>query len=203
MIMRQIFLIILFFSSIVLRGVTVQEAVAAQIKRYPASTLMDLYKSFFQDRFGPGHLISTEPDAKIKARNYIELECKAEKQEPSLCLPIEQTGTEGRFYRVSLSLLVNGTISTDLFLEAFLQSASQFQLPPIEEWATEWNEIERAIRHMHLNLPHYRHDARLIRKILRKGQYAIHHSQEYNDAYHPHYRLIEKSLLSKLGLQAK
>ena len=201
--MRQLLLFSLLFFSIVLHGITVQEAVTTQMKRYPASTLMDLYKSFFQDRFGPGHLLSNGSEVEAQALNYIKRECEIEKQQPSQCLPIEQTGTEGRFYRVSLSLLVDGSVSPEQFLKVFLQSAKQFELPPIEEWTSEWNEIEHIIRKMHLHIPHYKRDARHIRRLLRHGQYAAHHSQEYNEAYHPHYRLIEKSLLPSLGLQAK
>ena len=36
----------------------VREAVSWQIQTYPKSTLKDLYKNFFQDKFGPGHIIS-------------------------------------------------------------------------------------------------------------------------------------------------
>ena len=31
--------------------------------QFPKSTLQDLYKSFFQDRFGPGHIIADEASA--------------------------------------------------------------------------------------------------------------------------------------------
>ena len=40
---------------------TLQERVASAVERmladYPQSTLQDIYKSFFQDRFGPGHIV--------------------------------------------------------------------------------------------------------------------------------------------------
>ena len=36
----------------------VREAVTRQMAAYPQSTLKDLYKNFFQDRFGPGHIIA-------------------------------------------------------------------------------------------------------------------------------------------------
>lgn len=35
----------------------VRQAVERQMQRYPKSTLKDLYKNFFQDKYGPGHLI--------------------------------------------------------------------------------------------------------------------------------------------------
>ena len=36
----------------------VRTAVERQMQFYPKSTLKDLYKNFFQDKFGPGHIIS-------------------------------------------------------------------------------------------------------------------------------------------------
>ena len=35
----------------------VRVAVSRQMQKYPKSTLKDLYKNFFQDKFGPGHII--------------------------------------------------------------------------------------------------------------------------------------------------
>lgn len=45
----------------------VKVAVAAQMESYPESRLQDLYKSFFQDRLGPGHIIRDRQSA----RDYI------------------------------------------------------------------------------------------------------------------------------------
>lgn len=41
----------------------VREAVNRQMKAYPKSTLADLYKNFFQDKFGPGHIIADTSSA--------------------------------------------------------------------------------------------------------------------------------------------
>lgn len=35
----------------------IRAAVERQITMYPNSTLRDIYKNFFQDRFGPGHIM--------------------------------------------------------------------------------------------------------------------------------------------------
>ena len=43
------------------------EAVEAQLKLYPESRLQDIYKNFYQDMFGPGHMI---PDT-TAAGNYL------------------------------------------------------------------------------------------------------------------------------------
>lgn len=41
----------------------VKHAIVHQLENYPASTLKDIYKNFFQDAFGPGHLMSNSSDA--------------------------------------------------------------------------------------------------------------------------------------------
>ena len=48
----------------------VAAAVERQMTQFPESRLQDLYKSCFQDRFGPGHLISDREGA----LRYIEAE---------------------------------------------------------------------------------------------------------------------------------
>jgi hypothetical protein len=35
----------------------IRKAVENQLGAYPESTLQDLYKNFFQDYFGPGHIV--------------------------------------------------------------------------------------------------------------------------------------------------
>ena len=39
------------------------QAVTYQMEMYPKSTLRDLYKNFFQDHFGPGHIIANDEAA--------------------------------------------------------------------------------------------------------------------------------------------
>ena len=35
----------------------VEKAARWQMENYPKSRLLDLYKNFFQDKFGPGHIV--------------------------------------------------------------------------------------------------------------------------------------------------
>ena len=43
------------------------EAVKTLVSQYPEATLQDVYKSFYQERFGPGHMIPNVENA----RNYL------------------------------------------------------------------------------------------------------------------------------------
>ena len=48
----------------------IKKSVKFQMRNYPESTLQDIYKNFFQDAFGPGHLIE---DAEASL-NYLQIE---------------------------------------------------------------------------------------------------------------------------------
>jgi hypothetical protein len=48
----------------------IEKAVINELKYYPEARLRDIYKNFFQDAFGPGHLI---PDT-THAGNYLNYE---------------------------------------------------------------------------------------------------------------------------------
>ena len=50
---------------------------------------------------------------------------------------------------------------------------------------------------MKLDLPKYQEDTQFIDSVLSVGKYAISHSPEYREAYHPHYRIVERSIFEK------
>ena len=47
---------------------------------------------------------------------------------------------------------------------------------------------------MNLNLPDYDQEKQFIDSILSVGKYAISHSSDYREAYHPHYRIVERRI---------
>ena len=47
---------------------------------------------------------------------------------------------------------------------------------------------------MNLNLPDYDREKQFIDSILSVGKYAISHSSDYREAYHPHYRIVERRI---------
>ena len=172
----------------------IDNAINSQMHTYSESTLKDIYKNFFQDAFGPGHLISGGNDAEQSMRRYLEAECKEAENEFSSCPTYELTGWHGRFYRVSLSVINDSIVPFDTFMDAFMESASQFKLPEVKEWEKEWDVICNETRRLYHDIPEFSRDSVQIKQMLAQGQYASHHSEEYNRAYHPHYRLIERSV---------
>lgn len=175
----------------------IEASARQQLQHYPASTLKDLYKNFFQDAFGPGHLFTGEADAQTAARRYVEEECLQTQQDGNPGPLYELTGSQGRFYRVNLSVITTGRVPLDTFMQAFLQSARQFTLPPLEQWVEEWKEIEAVIRRICPQLPGLDEDSQAIQALLQSGQYASHHSAAYEAAYRPHYRLIERTIFQE------
>lgn len=169
----------------------VREAISWQMNRYPESTLKDLYKTCFQNRFGLGHLMNDS----ASAAEYLREELKS--ADESLCDDSEPTGIDGQFQRVSLSVVSKGKLTFEQFLSAFLMSAKDYIPMALDDWKKEWHIIYKEIKRMNLRLPNQKKDAREIKRLLKSGQYASHHSQQYNAAYHPHYRIIRTDVYNK------
>ena len=152
---------------------------------YPEATLQDIYKSFFQDRFGPEHIISDT----VSVRNYLinELQNMGETAMPYF----EPTGTGENFIRVSLQTVKDSLVSGNELLFLFIESANSKKEISVSEWKVEWDSIKNYVPK---DLRGYALDSERIDSVLSLGQYAIHHSKIYNELYHPHYRIIRKDL---------
>lgn len=172
---------------------TLSQAISQQLEHHPESRLQDIYKAFFQEKFGPGHII---PD-KASAEAYLQRElrqCK-ELKDPQ---PVEYLGTEGRFVRVSLFCLKSGEIEYEDYLDAFIAGAREITDEEYMQWKEEWKEIADAAAAF--NIKDYAQDRAEIDRLLEEneGKLVLHHSKEYNEAYEPHYRIIKSELYEKL-----
>ena len=166
----------------------VRVAVERMMADYPHSTLHDIYKSFFQDNFGPGH---AAPDS-AQAATWL---CNELVKVDRLDVPLyEPTGYKGNYYRVSLATVVGGKVQADALLSAFLRSVRMVQPSEVAAWVKEWELIESIIAAMEFSLPNYDIDAKAIAAMLAGGHYAVHHSRLYNENYAPHYRIIAKDI---------
>jgi hypothetical protein len=169
----------------------VRTAVERQMQTYPQSTLKDLYKNFFQDKFGPGHIITDTAGAGQYLRS--ELAAYADTAGEAA----EPTGWEGNFYRVNLSLVKTGQVPYTTYFDAFIRSVQGITPPTIAEWKKEWTRIEAVIRSLHLALPDYEADKKEIEDRLNRGEYTGHHSERFEAHYAPHYRIISKEIYEK------
>jgi len=175
----------------------VDRAIKAQIQCYPESGLQDIYKSFFQDEFGPGHLLNDTAGA----WQYLEYELS--EMTSSGNHTAEPCGTGKNFYRVPLDLVKDGIISDTALFTAFMESASKFSLPDIESWKKKWAKIEIVIENMNLDIPNYEQDKKAIAEMLGQGETAVHHSRKYEELYKPHYRILGREKWEKLSSKFK
>lgn len=166
----------------------IRESIERHLSNYPQSTLRDIYKNFFQDNFGPGHIISN----KAAADKYLRLELEA--NDSFLGADYELTGYEGRFYRVNLGVIKDGRVDYDKYFDAFIRSVNGIEQPTIEHWRKEWHKIDSVIISMNLKLPFAEQDRATIDSMLNAGNAVMHHSSLFNKHYAPHYRIIERNI---------
>lgn len=167
----------------------IEQAVKALISQYPEATLQDVYKSFYQERFGPGHMIPNVENA----RNYLmsEMEQAAENNGAYY----EPTGSDGRYVRIYLNAVADGKISAQQLLDAFVESANHVE-PRSDKWADQWANIVKVIEEKQLPVKMNEELKQLLKDCSEQDE-AVHHSETYNKAYRPHYRIVERSIFEQ------
>lgn len=171
----------------------IENCVEAELTLHPESHLVDLYKYFFQDVFGPGHLISN-PEG---AEKYLNEELTgATKFEP---FDYQELMYKKQFIRVNLRMISDGDISSRELLDLFMQSARDFTIPAVDQWRREWRGIVRIIKRIKPDLPGFEDESFFIDSLLLSGKYAVHHSRDYIRLYDPHYRIIHRKFLDALS----
>ncbi len=184
---------ILFATSCLMcSGQGVTDFVTAMLQQYPQARLLDIYKSCFQDYMGPEHLVNDMESA----RSYLEQELSTAEGDTLQSWYWEPCGIGGNHVRVSLQAVLDGLITADALLEAFVNRANT-EHPTVEQWAARWHEIISEIGDMALALPHYDEDKQFIEEVLAMGKYAISHSPEYREAYSPHYRIVKRDIFEQ------
>lgn len=172
----------------VVEAVAVKHAIERQLAHYPASTLQDVYKNFYQEHFGPEHMISN-PEA---VNNYLLQEL--ENSSDDACrLYYEPIGANGDYVRVHLRAIADGLITAQQLVDAFIQSANA-RPEPRNEWNEKWQLIVNTIKGMELELEGVGDELENLLMEASQRNQAVHHSSVYNDAYHPHYRIVERHI---------
>lgn len=174
-------------------------AIERQLQDYPETRVQDIYKSFCQDNLGPGHLI---PDPQ-SARNYLESELRTFKEDldsarydaPSIMYyPV---GDQGKYVRVDLSVVLDGLVGEETYLDAFVRSANEGKRLTEEQWVAKWREVEKVIKKDFPDIPDAVKDLEMIDSYVEKGDLIMHHSEAFGKAYNPHYRIIARDIFEK------
>ena len=158
--------------------------------KYPEATLIDVYKASFQDYFGPAHLLSDRNDVK----KYIEYELA---NADTLCgAYYEPCGWRGQYVRVNLSVITDSLLDIEDFVSFFMASA-QGEPTLTQDWLDEWATIQAVVKRLYPQLENFAADSVHIAHQLSEGNYVMHHSQSFNQHYHPHYRIIRSTLFER------
>ncbi|MBR1769420.1 MAG: hypothetical protein IJ748_03085 [Bacteroidales bacterium] len=162
--------------------------VASLMRDYPKATLQDIYKTSFQDTFGPEHLVEN-PQSVI---NYL----KKEMPEVKNTFPYyEFCGLDGNFVRVHLSVIKDSIVSLETLADAFVRSSKMINKNiTLKDWLEDWRERCGIISQMNIELVNYEEDSLFVENLIKKGHYAWVHSPAYRENYHPHYRIIQKDI---------
>jgi hypothetical protein len=202
--MRKLLLFIFLLFSVAVSAQDIEVFINNQMNTYPKSRLLDIYKSCFQDYMGAEHLVSDRQMVKA----YLDEELNTTNLDDLMPWYYEPCGTDSCFFRVSIRAIKEGIITEDQLLDVFIRSANgrtvtdegeanSEKRPSVKSWSERWHKIIGTIDRMKLDLPNYQEDKQFIDSVLSVGKYAISHSPDYREAYHPHYRIVERSIFEK------
>ena len=181
-------------------GNPIKEAVSEQLRLYPESRAQDIYKSFCQDNLGPGHMIPNPEYAKAylleELQTYLEDLDSMRYEKPSVrYVPV---GDKGNFVRVDLSVVLDSLVSAETLLDAFVRSANEGNLASEDEWKEKWSAVEVVLRKDFQNIPDLNMDLASIDSLVAEGHFILHHSNIFEKAYHPHYRIVARDIFESL-----
>ena len=189
---RTIFLLIVMVSMASsaqdMNRMALRMAVERQFSDYPESTLQDIYKAFYQEHFGPEHMISDIE----RVGSYLRSELSMIGEDRSRVY-FESIGVEGNYVRVYLDAITDGLITVDQLLQAFVESANAGN-EPVTDWATKWEAIVEVIDEIK---PGFGAEEREQLRQASLNNQAVHHSTIYAATYHPHYRIVERSIFEQ------
>ncbi len=165
----------------------IHQSIVNQLDAYPKSTLQDIYKYFYQEHFGPEHAISDTNSVKKHLVSELSLVKGSNKY-------YEPIGMKGEYVRVYLNTVTDGLISAEDLLNAFIASANEHRTPS-SNWKRKWGTIVSIIKDENIKIKGLE-DNSMLTEAARKDQ-AVHHSKAYNEAYHPHYRIVSRSIFER------
>ena len=175
---------------------TTRDFIELELAAYPESRAQDVYKSFCQDNLGPEHLIQ-DP---VSAAHYLKEELRTYQEDldsvryEAPASPYDYVGDQNHYVRVDLSVILDGRITEEAFLDAFIRSANEGKRVTDEEWVKKWKIVSTILRKDFKDIPDLDQDLHALDSLVAEGHYIMHHSQAYRDAYHPHYRIIAMNI---------
>lgn len=177
----------------------IRDAIGAQLREYPETRVQDVYKDFCQDNLGPGHLIPNP----ASARDYLLSELgeyhgdldSARYFKPELrYFPV---GDRHNFVRVDLSVVLDGLVDEEALLDAFVRSTNEGRIASEKDWVRKWRQVAAVLKRDFPDIPGAAEDLAAIDSLIAGGNLILHHSEAFERAYHPHYRIVASDIFEK------
>lgn len=168
----------------------IEEALTNYMKRFPESSLQDVYKLCYQDFFGPAHLLSDENEAENRIKKELF-------SQPNNNFVYEPTGYLGNYYRVNIAVIQIGAISFEKYFDAFKRSAEVKNPITVEQWTAIWANIVAVAEKIEPQPKNFEADKAAIAEQMEQGNYVIDHSKNFNKTYRFRYRLIRKDIFEE------
>ena len=204
--MKKLLSISLFALIVILltscRSNPIRDAISLQLELYPESRVQDIYKSFCQDNLGPGHLIPNPEAAKAYLTEELE-EYRSDLEKGLYDKPefrFVPTGDQNNYVRVDLSVVLDSLVDVPTLLDAFVRSANEGKKLSEDEWKAKWAEVAKVIRKDFPDIPDAEKDLAAIDSLIAEGNLILHHSEAFQNAYNPHYRIVATEIFNALGL---
>ncbi|MFC1923725.1 hypothetical protein ACFLY4_10610 [Chloroflexota bacterium] len=168
-----------------------QSIIQSQLSRYPLSQIKDLYKLTHQAALGSEHAVCDLNAAQDWL--FRELEKMVNNSTDPL---IDEISPDGQIVRIHLKPFIDSGGDPEILLEAFIRTANEFK-GSIENLIQNWMKIERLAESGELDFK--TEELRSFFSLMEySGFPAVHHSQIYRDAYHPHYRIVSRDYVHQV-----
>lgn len=174
-----------------MKKLSIRKAIIYEFNIHPAATLIDIYKFFFQDEFGPGHLIIDHNQAWKMLCDEVSNNSVFDRN------AIQPLGYQKKFYRVNLSLVKYNQKKKKELFDCFVKSVNMVIQPTLMEWKSEWEMIYREVLDVRSDVPNLFFDKELIDEKLSRNEILFSHSDNFKKNYNPHYRIIFSSFISR------
>ena len=168
-----------------------RDIVLSHYSRYPLLQIADLYKLAHQAALGSEHAVND----KESAQRWLSAELDGMGAGPAEPL-LDEISADGQILRVHLRPFITNGGDPELLLQAFIKTANEYQgslellqqqLEMIEQLA-----FEDALPFHTAQLSSY------FNVMESSGFPAVHHSDQYQEAYQPSYRVVCSDFLSNL-----
>jgi hypothetical protein len=161
------------------------------LERYPQLQIQDVYKMLYQGEFGVGHII----DDLGTAKNYLNSELEqvtADSTEPLW----EYISPDSDMVRINLRPFKAKSLDSDKLIQAMWKTA-RMVVGDTTRFNQNWKIFVQGIKRG--LLPFSAPNASSFWQRMQINRFpAVHHSKEYQEAYHPAYRVIKAEYLKEV-----